>query len=366
MKMGESILYNGNKVFFVVVLVFTLVSCVPEDSNLEIVAKNLDTIWGIDFLPSGDIIFTERKGRVSVISDGNVIIVGNLEVSEVSESGLAGIAVDPDFDTNKFIYLYYTHIGGNRLSRFKLGDTLEDETILLDNIPSARFHDGGRVKFGPDEKLYITTGDATEPSSAQDINSLAGKILRINKDGSIPVDNPFDNYVYTLGHRNPQGIAWNSIGVMYESEHGPTRNDEINIIKQGKNYGWPDVQCTEISGVYENAIRCYDEFTIAPAGIAFHKNNLYVSGLRGSQVRKLTIMNGKVTSEEEFLGALGRVRNVVVHKNYIYIATSNRDGRGVPRVNDDRILRLKLDMLEESEECTAKQMIKFPLKKRQL
>ncbi|MEK0348149.1 MAG: PQQ-dependent sugar dehydrogenase, partial [Nitrosopumilus sp.] len=157
---------------------------------------------------------------------------------------------------------------GNRISRFVLNDVLEEEFILLDNIPNARFHDGGRIKFGPDGKLYVTTGDATNPSSAQDVNSLAGKILRMNKDGSIPKDNPFENYVYSYGHRNPQGLAWHSItGELYSTEHGAARNDEINIIKPGKNYGWPMVEC--FGEGYENPIRCYKDFTLAPSGASF-------------------------------------------------------------------------------------------------
>jgi len=311
-----------------------------ENFELEVLAKNLDTPWAIDFLPDGIMIFTERDGKVSILDNGKVKVVGEINVNQKSESGLLGIAVDPEFVENNFIYLYYTYEEGNRVSRFILNDKLKNEFILLDSIPNARFHDGGRIKFGPDGKLYITTGDATNPSSAQDINSLAGKILRINKDGTIPEDNPFGNYVYSYGHRNPQGLAWNKNGKLFSSEHGPTRNDEINIIIKGENYGWP-VECN-IKSEFINPIRCYTEFTLAPSGISFYKNDLYIAGLKGTQLRRIIFDDGYETIlyEEEFFSKIGRIREVVEHNGSLYITTSNRDGRGIPKLGDDKIIRI--------------------------
>ena len=329
----------------VLIFLFGCTTEVEDQEDVEVLIENLDTPWAIDFLPDGRMIFTERPGRVNILDDEEKVIVGELDVTEISESGLAGIAVDPDFKYNYYVYLYYTYEKDgeikNRVSRFALLYALMNETILLDNIPAARFHDGGRIEFGPDEKLYITIGDATKPSSAQDIDSVSGKILRMNKDGSIPKDNPFDNYVWSYGHRNPQGLAWHPItGELYEAEHGPIRNDEVNKIVKGGNYGWPR-ECDEV-GDFINPIRCFTEFTLAPAGIAFYKNDLYIAGLRSTQLRRIVFDNDEILKEEALFSNLGRIREVTEYDGYLYISTSNKDGRGTPKINDDKIIRIKL------------------------
>lgn len=335
-------------ILLVILTVFILF--IPQSINetgysSEILTQNLEVPWAIDFLPDGRMIFTERGGKVSIMEGQNVLIVGQVNVTQNSESGLLGIAVDPNFTQNNYIYVYYTFGNYNRISRFKLvGNQISNETVLLDNIPASSIHNGGRLKFGPDGKIYATTGEAGNSQLAQDLGSLGGKILRINSDGSIPEDNPFGSYVYSYGHRDPQGITWSKNGTMYESEHGQTRNDEINIIIKGGNYGWPTYEGNETSQGYIKPLRAYTELTLAPSGIAYYQGTLYVAGLRGTQLRKLTLSNDgeRIIGEKATFTQLGRVREVVEHNGYLYITTSNRDGRGVPQSGDDKIIRIKM------------------------
>lgn len=324
----------------------TLPQPTPAEGTTTILAENLDVPWAMDFLPNGTMIFTERAGTVNLLENNSTIKVADINVSQQTESGLLGVAVDPNFTENRYIYLYYTYDGGvNRISRFVLDGSLENETVLLDDIPGGPIHNGGRLKFGPDGKLYATTGESGDENLAQNINSTGGKILRLNPDGTVPSDNPYGNYVYSYGHRDPQGITWNpSNGILYESEHGDTMNDEINIIVKGGNYGWPIVQGNENQSGYVSPIRVYTDFTLAPSGIAFYQDRLYVAGLRGSQLRVLNLStDGKtVIGESVLISDLGRIRDVVEHDGYLYISTSNRDGRGSPLSGDDKIIRIKI------------------------
>lgn len=324
-----------------------------EGIVIEVVAKSLVVPWSIDFLPDGRIIFTERGGRISVIAE-DIVTVAEIEVATVGEGGLLGIAVDPEFGENSFVYAYYTYTDNgdllNKVVRFRMmGLELVGETVILDKIPGARFHNGGRIKFGPDGKLYITTGDASKQMLAQDVNSLAGKILRINKDGSIPEDNPFGNEVYSYGHRNPQGLAWHPVsGELYSTEHGAIRNDEVNIIRPGRNYGWPVVECEGGEG-YEAPLLCFSQDTVAPSGATFYsgdgllgKNNLFFASLRGQHLHRIAFDEDYRTVLEhgKLLDEYGRIRDVVEHDGYLYLATNNRDGRGIPKIGDDKIIRI--------------------------
>ncbi len=324
------------------IILILLGSC-ANNPQLDILVENLEVPWAIAFFKDGSFLFTERETGNVYHYTQEAKQIAKISSAPIGEGGLLGIAIDPEFEKN--VYIYYTYQTGetlNRVSRFVYDQTLKEEKILVDAIPGASYHDGGRIEFGPDGLLYITTGDAGQQMLAQELNSLAGKILRINKDGTIPTDNPFLNSpVYSYGHRNPQGLAWHN-GIMIAPEHGPQQNDEINIITSGTNYGWPIAECTAHEG-YEAPIRCFADWTLAPGGATFDdKGNLYVAGLRGSQIRKFEITNGKVVSEEIFLEDLGRMREVKYHDGYIYFTTSNRDGRGVPRIGDDRIMRIKI------------------------
>jgi glucose/arabinose dehydrogenase len=322
------------------------------DYKIEIIGKGLEIPWEIAPLPDGRLLVTERPGRVVMLDSGKKHELSDVE--HIGEGGLLGIAVSLDFMESRQIFLYYTYRVGNRIlnrvSRFTLEEeTLTDEIYILDEIPGARFHNGGRIKFGPDEKLYITTGDAQEPNLSQDINSLAGKILRINPDGSIPEDNPFeDSPLFAYGLRNPQGMSWHPVsGALFASDHGPYSQDEINLIQPGKNYGWPIVTCLEGQTQYEDPVSCYSDFTLAPSGIDFlpwdnlDESPLYVAGLRGNMVMRIDIDDeGGMVRQEELFRDYGRIRTIVYYEGSLYVATNNRDGRGVPGENDDMILKI--------------------------
>ncbi|KMQ50081.1 quinoprotein glucose dehydrogenase [Chitinispirillum alkaliphilum] len=330
--------------FTVLVLTTVLYSCNQEiwlENEGDYVVTNLEIPWAIDFLPSGEMIFTQRPGSVSIHAEGDIKIVGEIGVAHIGEGGLLGIAVDPDFEQNNHIFIYYTYQNGaffNRISRFTLNDTLEEETIIIDSIPGAAIHNGGRIRFGPDGLLYATTGDADQPHLSGDTLSLAGKILRLEKDGSVPDDNPFDNYVYALGLRNPQGLAWRR-DTLYVSSHGPVRRDEIHRVEKGMDYLWP-LTCDET----ELAYRCYTDFTLAPSGIEIVDELLFVTGLRGNQLRRIDLGTGE---EGALLTHLGRLRDVVHHNGSLYICTSNRDGRGIQGADDDKIVRFDILHLGE-------------------
>lgn len=321
--------------------------------QIEVLIENLEVPWGIAFLPDGRMLVTERPGRVQLVNENEIIEIGSMsEVKTTGESGLHGITVDPDFTSNNFVYLYYTYSSNgsdtlNKVVRFRLeNNSLVEDQILIDKIPGAIFHDGGRIKFGPDGYLYITTGDARQPSLAQDKNSLAGKILRLTRDGGVPFDNPFGNPVYSYGHRNPQGIAWDSAGQLWETEHGPSGTwpdccqDEVNMIVKGGNYGWPDsVGEKVLSGTMGPVIQSNRDIW-APASLAYMNGKFYFTGLRPVTLYSFDPTSPAETLQKHFEGEYGRLRDAVFYEGGLFFSTSNRDGRGVPGATDDRIIRI--------------------------
>ena len=320
--------------------------------DIEVVVQKLDIPWEIVFLPNGDLLVTERSGKLLKIGSETKVIKEIEGVKHIGEGGLLGLTLHPNFSVNNFIYLYSTTQDSNgitnRVERYRFSnDTLSERKVVLEKIKGSSNHDGGRIAFGPDRYLYITTGDAESPNLAQDKNSLNGKILRIKDDGSIPEDNPFGNAVYSLGHRNPQGLAWDKNGTLWETEHGPsgiqTGNDEVNLITKGGNYGWPTIKGNQTKeGLIPPIIESGSKDTWAPSGMAYYNGSLFFSGLRGEALYEVKIRNGnKLDLFTHFKQEFGRIRAVVLGPDgYLYLSTSNRDGRGQVREGDDKIIKI--------------------------
>ncbi len=332
--------------------------------KVEIVADNLTIPWSIDWLPDETVLFTERNGNLRIIQHGILLQEPLLSLSVGGvEGGMLGVAVDPNYSENNYIYLYYTYneflTTKNKLVRYQFSDgILVEDKMLIDSIPGGPFHDGGRIQFGPDGKLYIATGEAGLPNISQDLNSLGGKILRINSDGTIPYDNPWKNSpVYSIGHRNPQGMDWDKSGNLFVTEHGPSglrgvAHDEINKIIAGANYGWPDIIGDEEKENMLKPILHSGEDTWAPSGSEFYYGNeipqwegkYFVATLRGNHLHmvEFNLEDNSVTSHGKlFQDEFGRLRDVQTGPDgFLYILTSNQDGRGSPKTNDDKILRI--------------------------
>lgn len=336
-------------------------ACQAQAYRVETIASGLEVPWGIAFAPDGRIFVTERPGRVRVIENGRLLeqpLADLQDVQATGEAGLMSIALHPRFTENRWLYLAYVYgTGGTlelRVARYREeSGKLVDRRVIIDGIPAARFHAGSALSFGPDGKLYITTGDAAERSLAQRLDSLAGKTLRLADDGAVPRDNPFAGRadarpeIWTYGHRNAQGIAWElESGAQYQVEHGPSGfdgpggGDEINRMEKGANYGWPrSHHCQGSFGV--QPLQCFTP-AVAPARAAFWSGDLWFGALRGQALMRARIEQGKVAAVERLFGdAYGRIRAVAVGPDgALYFGTSNHDGRGNPAPMDDRIFRL--------------------------
>ncbi len=324
-----------------------------ENGFVTVLASNLDKPRAIAI--SDDRIFvTEKDGLVRVIQNNTLLEspLAALRTADVFDGGLLGITLHPDFSTNHYLYVFLTYADNdqlwNKIIRItESGNKLQDAETILDKIPGSAFTNGGFIKFGPDEKLYVGTGTVSDASHLpQDPDSLSGKILRLNDDGTIPNDNPFANSpIYSLGHRNPQGMTWDDDGNMYVAEFGPEKNDEINLIQAGKNYGWPEQQCSGNEN-FEDAILCYDP-SIEPGGIVFYSGNsldfessFVMASMRAANLYQLDFEEG-LGSQKSVLSGIGRVRDVAEGPDgSLYVITSNTDGKGFPDSTDDKLLRI--------------------------
>lgn len=323
---------------------------VLEKREPEVVVEGLSVPWEIAFLPTGEMLVTERDGRiVKIANDRKVYQVEG--VTRTSEGGLLGLVLHPNFMQNSYVYIYKTTTEINRLNniveRYRLNsEKLEERKEIFTGIPGAAIHDGGRMVFGPDGMLYIATGDANRSESAQVLQHLHGKILRLTDEGMIPSDNPFPGSpVYTLGHRNPQGLAWDEQGRLWSSEHGrsgvASGYDEINMLEAGKNYGWPTIQGPQAKeGLVSPVAQSGASTTWAPGGLAYYEGNLYFTGLRGEALYRYTIESKELT--QFYHRKYGRLRAVTIGEDgFLYFGTSNKDGRGSPKSGDDKILRIE-------------------------
>ena len=337
--------------------------------KVETVIPNLEVVWSIVWTPDGRMLFTERPGRVRVFENGKLRQQPLFVVPDVEprgESGLMSIALHPQFAANHWLYLSYAYNDNTtrvRIVRYReTPNGFTDRKVIIENIPATYLHAGCRLRFGPDGKLYITTGDATQQPLAQMLESLVGKTLRVNDDGTVPGDNPFVEQqnarpeIWTYGNRNGQGIDFQpGTNLLWETEHGPSGfdgpggGDEVNILERGKNYGWPVIHHRATHEGMESPILEYTP-ACAPASGMFYrgsqfpqfKGNFFFGCLRGERIIRVVTNGRQAVSQENLLeGKYGRIRDVAEGPDgYVYFSTSNRDGRGSPASDDDRILRL--------------------------
>jgi glucose/arabinose dehydrogenase len=328
------------------------------NKGIKTIAQNLDVPWAIDIAIDNRIFFTEKPGRLGMIHANGTLAnepVVNIHTEDIGEAGLLGLALHPNFTQNHLMYVYHTYAKNGGLYNKVLmltekNNKIVNSKIILDGIPASDSNNGGRIKFGPDGKLYVSTGDSETPELAQNIKSLAGKLLRLNHDGTIPDDNPIpESPVYSYGHRDIQGFAWHPITKkLYASEHGPAGNDEVNIIEPGSNYGWPfeicDYSTSSAPIRFETPEYCFNP-EIAPSGLTIaasnklgYQNDILFTTLRGSHLHHIDL---ETRIQDNVLVGYGRLSDVVeAHDGSLYVLTSNRNAIGIGNANDDHILQI--------------------------
>lgn len=310
----------------------------------QVEASGLEVPWGLDFLPDGSALVTERdSARLLRIPPGQapqeVATLPN--VAPGGEGGLLGLAVSPTYAQDRWVYLYLTTASDNRIVRLRL-DAPQAQEVVLSGLAKASFHNGGRIAFGPDGMLYAGVGDAGVTSRSQDRASLNGKILRMTPTGGVPRGAPFDTVVHSMGHRNVQGLAWDDSGRLWAAEFGQNAWDEINLIEAGVNYGWPTVEGRAGDARFRDPAVVWQTSQASPSGVAFGGGTLFTAALRGQRLWATPVTGDGTlgTPTAQLQGQYGRLRTVAVGPDgWLWVTTSNRDGRGTPATADDRILR---------------------------
>ncbi|MCI2421741.1 PQQ-dependent sugar dehydrogenase [Saccharopolyspora sp. K220] len=320
-------------------LVFPLTASAAEATP---VATGLEIPWGLTFLPDSSALFTQRDtGQIMSWKDGQVTEVQRIEDSQPTdgEGGLMGLAASPNFESDQTVFIFYSTAEDNRIAKLRLGEAPQP---ILTGIRKNQYHNGGRLAFGPDGMLYATTGDAQDPDSSQDVNSLNGKILRMTPDGAPAPGNPFgDSLVYSMGHRNPQGLAWDGAGRLFSAELGQNTWDEVNRIDAGKNYGWPVCEGQCGNDQFVDPLVTWPTAEASPSGLAIHQGAVYVAALRGQRLWQIPLNDDGTLGQPTalFQGEFGRLRTVLpAPDGTLWVTTSNRDNNGVPVPDDDRIL----------------------------
>lgn len=328
------------------------------NKGIRTIAQNLDVPWAIDIAVDNRIFFTEKPGRLGMIHANGTLAsepVVNIHTEDIGEAGLMGLALHPNFTQNHLMYVYHTYAKNGGLYNKVLmltekNNKIVNSKIILDGVPASDSNNGGRIKFGPDGKLYVSTGDSETPELAQNTKSLAGKLLRLNDDGTIPDDNPIpESPVYSYGHRDIQGFAWHpTTKKLYASEHGPAGNDEVNIIEPGSNYGWPIEVCNHSTSSapirFETPEYCFNP-EIAPSGLTIaasnklgYQNDILFTTLRGSHLHHIDL---ETRIQDNVLVGYGRLSDIVeAHDGSLYVLTTNKNAIGIGNANDDHILQI--------------------------
>ncbi len=324
-------------------------SAAPDPQIAGEVITGLAVPWGIAFLPDGSALVGERDtGRLLRVSDGSAEPVGTLDVrsrlDEGGETGLLGLALHPAFDKNRLLYAYLSTDEDNRIVRMTYDGGLGEPEPILTGIGTSTHHNGGGLAFGTDGLLYAATGDAENSASAQDTDSVDGKVLRMTDAGDVPDGNPFDNLTWSFGHRNVEGIRFDDTGRLWVAEFGDKGADELNLIRPGKNYGWPDVEGSDGKGGYADPLAEWPVDQCSPSGIAIAAGRAWLGALQGECVWSVVLDGAdRGKTQQHFAGKYGRIRSVALAPDgSLWVTTSNRDGRTDPRAGDDRIVRVTL------------------------